>query len=240
MKSLIKHLPAVWLTLAFGLIASTIAITPTRGTALQLDRGEVAGGEVWRLATCHVTHWNLEHLAWDLLMFVVLGAACELRNPRRMWWCVAATMAAVTGVVLFCFPEIGRYRGLSGIDTALFVLLAVEIVRDAAREKKRLVAVAAGLLLVGFAAKTTYEAITGQTYFVDQQAAGFVPLVWDHVVASVIGAIAAFWPELTRPARVAVLQIWTTVRRSAAKARTSSSVVSQEHIRRAPPAPMNS
>ncbi len=101
-------------------------------------------------------------------MFVVLGAVCELRDPRRMRGCVLVAAAAVSALVFLCFPEIETYRGLSGIDTALFVLLAVGIVRDAAREDNRGLTLAAGGLLLGFAAKPMYEAITGQTYFVDQ------------------------------------------------------------------------
>jgi rhomboid family GlyGly-CTERM serine protease len=207
MKSLVKQLAKVRLTLIMGLSALLIAALPALGNLLQLDRAALAAGDLWRLATCHLTHWNVEHLIWDLLMFIVLGAACELRNPQRMRCCVATAAAAVTVLVLLCFPEIETYRGLSGIDTALFVLLAVEIVRDALRDGNRLLTLAAGGLLVGFMAKTIYEATTRQTIFVDQAAAGFVPLVWDHLVAGGIGAIAAFWPVRLRPALSAMAHV---------------------------------
>jgi rhomboid family GlyGly-CTERM serine protease len=201
MKSLLKLLSKIWLTLAIAFLAVGVALAPSSASWLQFDRTEVATGELWRLATCHVTHWNGEHLAWDLLMFVVLGAVCELRDPRRMRSCVVGAAAAVSAMVCLCFPGIETYRGLSGIDTALFVFLAVGIVRDGTQEDNRGLTLAAGGLLVGFAAKTMYEAVTGQTFFVDQSQAGFVPLVWDHIVAGCVGAVAAFCPMRLRAVR---------------------------------------
>ena len=189
-----RSLARVPMTLIVGLAALAIAVVPEAGQYLQLDRAAIAAGEVWRLGTCHLTHWNAEHLQWDFLMFILLGGACELRKPRRMRWCVAAAAGAVTGLVWCCFPDVQAYRGLSGIDTALFTLLAINLVRDARSEGNRLLTLAASGLLVGFAAKTAFEAATGQTYFVDQHAAGFSPLVWDHVAAAVVGATFALVP----------------------------------------------
>ena len=191
-KFVAEQLARVPVTLAVGLAALLIAMVPSAGDWLQFHRTSIACGEVWRLATCHLTHWNAEHLQWDLLMFVVLGAAyasCEIRARCGGAWPMAASV--VTGLVWCFFPEMPAYRGLSGIDTALFTLLAVELVRDARRDGNRAIALAAGGLLAGFAAKTLYEAATGQTFFVDQDAAGFAPLVWDHLAAAIVGAMLA-------------------------------------------------
>ncbi len=178
-------------TFAVGLTVLTIAAAPSAGDLLQFHRASISAGEFWRLATCHFTHWNGEHLCWDLLMFVVLGAACELRNPSQMRGCVALAACAVAGLVLFCCPQIQEYRGLSGIDTALFTMLAIELMRDARRDRSLPLAIMAGGFVAGFAAKAAYEAATGQTIFVNQDAAGFMPLVWDHLAAGVAGATIA-------------------------------------------------
>lgn len=179
----------ITLTLAMCVVA--IACVPSIGEMLQFDHTRIAAGEIWRLATCHLTHWNLEHIQWDLLMFVTVGAVCEIRNPRRMRLCVVAAAGSVSVVVFFGFPTIEAYRGLSGIDTALFALLAVDLLRDAWRQKNLIVATTAGFFLVGFAAKTAYEAIACQAFFVDQHSAGFDLLVWDHIVAAAVGMIVA-------------------------------------------------
>jgi rhomboid family GlyGly-CTERM serine protease len=175
-----------------ALIAGAIACIPSAGELLQYDRTQILSGEFWRLATGHLTHWNFEHIQWDLLMFVVLEAVCEMRSPRRMWMCTALSAALVSTVVFFWFPEVTAYRGLSGIDTALFTLLSLDLLRDALRQRTPAMALATGGLLVGFVVKTGYEAATGHAMFVDQHAAGFDLLIWDHIVAGITGAIVAF------------------------------------------------
>jgi rhomboid family GlyGly-CTERM serine protease len=179
-------------TLTIGLMAIVIASVPSAGEMLQFHRAEIAAGEIWRLASGHLTHWNVEHVQWDLLMFVVLGAACERRNPRRMWFCLIAAATSVS-ILIFClFPSIEAYRGLSGIDTALFMLLAIDLMRDRQRQQSGMFGIVICGLLVGFVAKTAYEAITGHAFFVDHNSAGFRLLVWDHIAASVVGVIIAF------------------------------------------------
>jgi rhomboid family GlyGly-CTERM serine protease len=205
--TLLKLISRIPMTLSLGILAVVIAGVPSAAEMLQLDRAALQAGELWRLATCHVTHWNAEHLQWDLAMFLVLGTMCELRNARRMWLCTVLATACVSGLVFFMFPGIAAYRGLSGIDTALFTLLAFDLLRDARHQHSWLLAAATGGLLFGFIAKTTYEAVTGQALFVDQHSAGFVVLVWDHVIASAVGAVVAMSRERdlirTDPLRVA-------------------------------------
>jgi rhomboid family GlyGly-CTERM serine protease len=188
----LKWLAAVPMTLVVAMMAIIVASFPPAGDALQFDRAAIAGGELWRLATAHVAHWNFEHLQWDLLMFVVLGAACEVRDRRRMWLCTVLAAACVSLLVFCLFPGIETYRGLSGIDTALFTLLAIDLMRDALQRQRRWLAIAIGGLLVGFVGKSGYEAVTGHALFVDQAAAGFELLVWDHVVAAVVGTLVAY------------------------------------------------
>ena len=187
----IRTLVRVPVTLAISIAALVIATMPALAEALQFDRAAIAAGELWRLATCHLTHWNGEHILWDLLMFAVLGALCEWRSPARMRWCAVAGAAAVSATVIWLFPTVELYRGLSGIDTALFTLLAIALLRDARREQNVGQMFCTGGLLIGLAAKIAYEAVGGQTIFVEQTAAGFLPLVWDHVAGALVGAILA-------------------------------------------------
>jgi rhomboid family GlyGly-CTERM serine protease len=196
-------------SLAIGLVAIAIFCVPSAGEVLQFNRAEIAAGEVWRLATGHLTHWNLEHIQWDLMMFVALGAACEMRDPRRMWLCVVAAAASVSMLVFSLFPDIEAYRGLSGIDTALFTLLAIDLLRDARQRRIRMLTAVSGGLLLGFISKTAYEAATGQAFFVDQQSAGFQLLVWDHVVAAMVGAaIALADSPVQRRQRMHFSRVW--------------------------------
>jgi rhomboid family GlyGly-CTERM serine protease len=179
------------MTLTVGALTLLIAACPAASELLQFSRARFVAGEFWRLASCHLTHWNWEHLQWDLLMFVVLGAICEMRNSGRMVWCVLAAATCVSLLVLGLFPDIETYRGLSGVDTALFTLLAIDLLREAWVERRRTLAIVVGGALIGFAAKTAYEAVAGCALFVDQQQAGFNILVWDHILAAAVGSIIA-------------------------------------------------
>jgi rhomboid family GlyGly-CTERM serine protease len=151
------------------------------GGWLELDRAAVARGEVWRLLTGHWTHWTVDHLVWDSLGFVVLAVLCETRVSRgRLLLGVAGSALAVSAGVWF-LPEIehiARYRGLSGIDSALFVLLAVSLMRERPL---------AGLALAAFLGKSAWEVATGSTLFV--QTGSFVPVPLAHLVGGAWGLI---------------------------------------------------
>jgi rhomboid family GlyGly-CTERM serine protease len=191
LAAIVKRLPDATLTLVVGLAALAIGCSQSLGALLQFDRAEIVAGEIWRLVTCQMTHWNADHLRWDLLMFIGLGIVCELRSPWRMRVCVVAAAATVSGLVYLVFPDVKAYRGLSGVDTALFTLLATDLMRDAWNRQNYTLGFATLGLLVGLGLKTAFEAVTGHTYFVDEQTARFVPLVWDHAVAGVVGIVLA-------------------------------------------------
>ena len=76
--------------------------------------------------------------------------------------------------------DVQTSRGLSGIDLALFVLLAVSILRESRSSQRTFSAAAAAAFLCGFAAKTGYESLTAQTMFVDSTAADMVPIPLRH------------------------------------------------------------
>lgn len=154
--------------------------------ALELDRTAIAAGEVWRLFTCHAMHWSIDHLAWDLLAFLCLLPLCLRESVRRTWWTLAAASLAISGAVLVFLPEMERYRGLSGLDSALFVFLA------ASRLTRGRSGTVAGVALGLFAAKLAFEMATGSTLFTSVE--GFVPVPLAHLVGALCGgACASLW-----------------------------------------------
>ncbi|GMU24687.1 MAG: hypothetical protein AMXMBFR13_47600 [Phycisphaerae bacterium] len=66
-----------------------IWFSPAATAALQYERTGLAAGELWRIVSCHLTHFSLEHLFWDVIMFAAVGALCERRSPRRFLACLA-------------------------------------------------------------------------------------------------------------------------------------------------------
>jgi rhomboid family GlyGly-CTERM serine protease len=87
---------------------------------LQYDRAAILHGEVWRLVTGHFVHWSFAHLAWDLLAFIILGAICARR--RGLFAIVVIGTALIVSLfLLVACPEVAQYRGLSAIDSALWI-----------------------------------------------------------------------------------------------------------------------
>jgi rhomboid family GlyGly-CTERM serine protease len=138
-------------TISLTLLTLAGALIP--GTSLELQRG----GPAWRIVTCHFTHFTYEQLAWDTLAFLVLGIACARRNRGAFQATLLASVLIVPIAVLAFAPNVATYRGLSGIDSALFALLLI-------MESRRSWIVA--MCAIGFAMKLIFEMTTGATLFV--------------------------------------------------------------------------
>jgi rhomboid family GlyGly-CTERM serine protease len=160
-------------------LASLLLFLPVLVPAdwLELDREAVAQGEVWRLVTGHWAHWTPDHLLWDSLAFLVLAVLCETRISRaRLVATVLGSALAVSAAVWLALPEIERYRGLSGVDSALFVLLAASLRSPLG-----------GLALAAFLGKSAWEVWAGSTLFT--AAGSFVPVPLAHLIGGAFGLI---------------------------------------------------
>ncbi|MBW3598369.1 MAG: rhombosortase [Planctomycetes bacterium] len=170
---------------------------PELAVAMQWDREAMADGQWWRLVTGHLTHWDADHLFWDAAVFVVLGWIAERRSRRRFLACLAASCLAIPAGIWLFEPAITTYRGLSGLDTALFTLLATELLPEGIRRGRqvgpwdRLAGVMPAALLLGLIAKIAYEYATGQTLFVNSAASGFTPVPLAHLIGAVVGFVLA-------------------------------------------------
>jgi membrane associated rhomboid family serine protease len=165
-------------TISLTLLAIAAALLP--GSWLELQRG----GAVWRVATCHFTHFTYEQLAWDALVFLLLGIACARRN-RGAFHATLLASVVVVPIAVLAFSNVTTYRGLSGVDSALFgLLLTMESGRN------RIVA----LCGVAFAAKMIFEMGTGATIFVHSDAFTAVPVA--HIAGALVGVIVAIGQRL--------------------------------------------
>jgi rhomboid family GlyGly-CTERM serine protease len=157
-------------TITLTLLTLAAALIP--GSSLELRRG----GAVWRIVTCHFTHFTYEQLAWDVLVFLILGMACARHGRGAFQATLLASIVVVPIVVLAVAPDVTTYRGLSGIDSALFALLLT-------MESRR--SWLAALCAIGFAMKLIFEMTTGATVFVS--GAAFVPVPAAHLAGAITG-----------------------------------------------------
>jgi len=190
-----------WLTIA--LTAATLGIVATSlGPTLQYDVSLLLH-QPWRILTCHLAHWSTNHLCWSLGAFVVLGVLCEKRDPTRYTFCLLASATLIPLTLRVLQPSLTTYRGLSGIDSALFFLAAIPIARERWRDNRPL-SIAACLLLISFFAKIAFEVITGGTVFAKSEGA-FLPVPLAHLTGAVIGSACAALPTLPRHSPITLI-----------------------------------
>jgi rhomboid family GlyGly-CTERM serine protease len=181
-----------WITLILSGMAAILQICTHLNDRMSFDRTAIASGEYWRMVTGHLTHWNADHMAWDVAMFVVLGAMIERRRRAALCWLVIGSAAAISLAVWIGDSRVDQYRGLSGIDSALFTFAAL-ILFDDARQAEQTVAVGAlAALAAAFVGKLLWELVSGSTLFVDSSAACFRPLPLVHAVGGCVG-VFAWW-----------------------------------------------
>lgn len=190
-RDVARAMSMIGITPWLSLLAIVISPIPGLPELLQFNRAAIGRGELWRLVSGNFAHWNSNHLCWDAVMFLVLGVAVEARRKDTFAIDLLLSSLAVSAAVWRYCPETVLYRGLSGIDSALFVLLATSLALEARRDHKRRQFVAALVLLLGFAAKIGYELATQQTLFVDSSVTTFVPLVETHLAGAIAGALLA-------------------------------------------------
>ena len=189
-------LRAVAWTAALAVFAAIAAWPPLAG-ALEFERSALPS-EPWRLLTCHWTHWHLDHLCWNLAVFCVLGAMMEIRSRARFLGCVVISALVISAALVVAQPGLDRYRGSSGIDSALFAAVVVAWLREAVVARQWWTATWLALAITALLAKIAFESVTGRCLFVDTTTFTPIPLV--HGLGAFVGVIMALVPAAGRAA----------------------------------------
>lgn len=181
-----------WLTIAITFVCVAIYQSTQATDCLQLisDTPNLCLAIV-RSLTCHLTHWSLDQLFWDGIAFLVLGSLCEQSGRKSYSILLLFSALAVSAGVLVGHPELTTYRGLSGIDSALFAYLACRFAWEGFRDKDRWRSIGGIVAWLAFTAKIVYEIITQETMFVGSEGV-FQPLPMTHAVGALAGTLV-FW-----------------------------------------------
>ncbi|HEX5041707.1 MAG TPA: rhomboid family intramembrane serine protease [Candidatus Polarisedimenticolaceae bacterium] len=139
-------------TLLFVALALLAGASTRIASGLEYDRAAMLRGELWRPLTGQLVHWSWFMALADLGVIAAAGAFVERRAPRRAWLGMCAALLAVAAVVALS-PGLLRYRGSSGVATAMVALALTDAALPVA-------VTVAGLLLL--LAKTAVEIATGQ------------------------------------------------------------------------------
>jgi len=175
-------------TLLAALIPALLLTQPGAGELLQYSREAVGGGQWWRVLTSHWVHWNGEHALWDSLAFAALLFAGLRLSAKRTALALLAGSVLIPAAVWFLLPGMAYYRGLSGLASVLYVFVVLELLATAWRHDRWVPASILGVVLIGFAAKTVFEFVTGTTVFVQSMGPGVIGVPLAHLVGGALGA----------------------------------------------------
>jgi rhomboid family GlyGly-CTERM serine protease len=151
--------------------------------ALRYDRGELAAGQWWRLASAHLVHLDLRHTLLNGLGLALLWALFARDYRGRQWVLIllCATGAIDLGL-WFRDTQVLWYVGASGVLHGVMVAGTLGALRRGERE---------GFILAAFVlAKLAYEQSGGVLPF----AGSAVPVVFNaHLYGALGGLAAAVW-----------------------------------------------
>jgi len=183
-------------SLLLSLAAVFVFVRPSLAAPLQYDRAAIATGEFWRLFSGHWVHYGFDHFFWDVLAFGCLGAACERTSRGRFLVCVVASALTISLSVWFGLSGMSAYRGLSGVDSALLVLLFMELWSDATRSGHPRQMLVPAACLAAFVFKVCFELATGDTIFVKSLGSGMVGVPLAHVAGAGVGFLVGLGTPL--------------------------------------------
>lgn len=166
-------------------LAIACQLAPGLGGSFEVDLsyGSIPG--LQGLIGCHMLHWSWEHLWWDVAMFGLLGVICELQLRRSFYATLIIAALSIPIVIQLVQPEISTYRGLSGLDTAIFALLATHWLFESYRGCDWPQGLLGGGLLACLIGKLAWEFFSGSTLFVTE--VNFIPLPLAHAAGAGCG-----------------------------------------------------
>jgi rhomboid family GlyGly-CTERM serine protease len=189
----LQRLTAAPVTVVLATAALLLQLQHPLQSVCEFWFADFAVSTVPQLLVCHLLHWSWDHFLWDAAVFVAAGVLCERRWRARFHAVLAASAVLIPLLVAVSHPELLCYRGLSGLDSALFALAAGRVFVEEAAARRWLPMAAAGIAVAGQFVKIAMEVQAGETLFVNDMS--FTPVPLAHLTGALLGTGAAFWCE---------------------------------------------
>jgi membrane associated rhomboid family serine protease len=172
-----------WLTLLVAGIAAVLFLLEPLSQWATWQRGMPLGLQLW---TAHFVHWSGGHFFWDVVTFGVLASLIESADRRLLVRLLIITPPVILASVWLMENHV-VYRGLSGLDCALYTALVVMAFRRNV--------IGPGMTVLGlglFIGKIAFEILTGNTLFVADLPAGITAVPWAHLSGAITGLLLGF------------------------------------------------
>lgn len=167
---------SIYLTL-FSII---LVLFPSLNQFFEWDKEKIFISGIYRVFTCHFTHFGFNHFFWDTLIFFLLAIIIE-NNDRRLFINFLIFHSLLIAFVNYVTIDLA-YRGLSGTDSGLYGIMLLNIFYKQKKLQKYIL-----LLLVLFFCKIFYEVCSQKTLFVVQSHELFIPAYQAHLAGFLSG-----------------------------------------------------
>lgn len=118
-----KRLPILTFSIVFICIVSFVF--SKIASVLIFDRNAILNGEIWRLLSSHCVHLTINHLVYNLFVFVIAGWIVENKSYYHLLFLYILMAFGIGLVLLILKPDMIYYGGLSGIACGLIYYSAL-------------------------------------------------------------------------------------------------------------------
>ncbi len=140
--------PIPWFTFVLGFsVADLYFIAGPAAEGLVFDRVAISNGEYYRLITAHFIHCDIEHLAWNLVAFIILGSIIEYHSIKLLLLTITTGIIGVD-IWLLYGSSLVYYCGLSGVLNGLLAMGVFLLWKDTKHPMLLVVSIAAVAKLI--------------------------------------------------------------------------------------------
>lgn len=162
---------------------------PSLAHVLEFNRKEIFSYKIYQLITCHFTHWNFRHMVIDTFIFFALSYLCIFFSFKNKYsigqyfiYLLIPSILISIAVLIFN-PEIKFYRGLSGIDWALYFILILQLYFAA----HWLFKTGAIIMFFLFLSMMIHQIMSKHSIFVPDMGEGIVAVPSAHIAGAISG-----------------------------------------------------
>ncbi len=141
----VKRLPL--LSAGIALVCALLACAPSSIAGwLEYDRRAILAGELWRLWTCHLVHFSIQHMLADACALLLVGGVAEsMIGARRLTAVLLLGAPAISVGLMLTTPAMEHFRGASALSVMLGVVGGAVLWR-AAPDLRPLIVLGGGVL----------------------------------------------------------------------------------------------
>ncbi|NJL59044.1 MAG: rhombosortase [Desulfobacteraceae bacterium] len=175
-------------TVGILLVCLLIHYIPGISDMLIYDRAAISDGELWRLVSSPMVHYDKAHLYYNLMAFGIAGWCVEFISPGYFTIVCLSNAILITLIMFIAMPEMNQYAGLSGIVCSLLVFYALHLFSES-----RWLSMA---ILMAISAKIVFELLNARSVLPYPNPSSFVIVPQSHLIGCLIAVIMFIFMKL--------------------------------------------